>query len=137
MNELSSTEILTLENGISYAPVWIVTDKRTSDPEKTTLKYPQIGGPDAADKIGNANGPIYMVEFVDLSAVSATHIKILGIDNDELNAPIYPVSYILENPKLYIWLDKFDFVDEFGNVVVPGGNYIVFGHRKRKFPIQY
>jgi len=137
MNELSSTEILTLENGISYAPVWIVTDKRTSDPEKTTLKYPQVGGPDVADKIGNANGPIYMIEFVDLSAVSATHIKVLGIDNDELNAPIYPISYILDNPKVYVWLDQFEFVDSLGNTVAAGGPFTIFGHRKRKYPIQF
>ena len=143
MNQLSATEILTLSHAssaspeVSYAPVWISTDKRISDPEKTTMKYAQIGGPLASDKIGNAYGPIYMIEFVDLSAVSATHIKILGIDNDELNAPIYPISYILDNPKLYIWLDKFDFVDSLGNTVAPGGTYTIFGHRKRQFPVQY
>lgn len=137
MNELSATEILTLENAISYAPVWIVTDKRTSDPEKTTLKYPQVGGPDASDKIGNADGPIYMIEFVDLSAVTATHVKIWGLDNDDINAPVYPISYILDNPKLHIWLDQFEFTDAAGSTVAAGGVYTIFGHRKRKYPIQF
>jgi hypothetical protein len=137
MNELSSTEILTLENGISYAPVWIVTDKRTSDPEKTTLKYPQVGGPDAADKIGNANGPIYMIEFADLGNVTATYIKILGLDNDDLNAALYPVAYLKLNPKVYVWLDQFEFTNKFGDTVAAGGAFTIFGHRKRKYPIQF
>jgi hypothetical protein len=138
MNELSSTEILTLENGISYAPVWIVTDKRISDPEKTTLKYPQVGGPTTADKIGNANGPIYMIEFADLdSVVTATHIKILGLDNDDLNAALYPVAYLKLNPKVYVWLDQFEFTNSAGTPVAAGGAYTIFGHRKRKYPVQF
>lgn len=137
MNELSSTEILTLENAVSYAPVFIVTDKRTSDPNKTTLKYPQVGGPDPSDKIGNADGPIYMIEFVDLNAVTATHIKIWGLDNDDLNAAIYPVIYLVSNPKVYVWLDKFEFTDVNGDTEAAGGVYTIFGHRKRKHPIQF
>lgn len=138
MNELSSTEILTLENAISYAPVWIVTDKRISNPEKTTLKYPQVGGPDASDKIGNADGPIYMVEFADISNVTtATHIKIWGLDNDDLNAAIYPVAYLALNPKVHVWLDKFEFTDATGSTTAPGGTFTIFGHRKRKYPIQF
>ena len=137
MNELSSTEILTLENAISYAPVWIVTDKRTSDPEKTTLKYPQVGGPDATDKIGNADGPIYMIEFADLGSVTATHIKIWGLDNNDLNAAVYPVAYLALNPKVYVWLDQFEFTNAAGETVAAGGTFTIFGHRKRKYPIQF
>lgn len=137
MNELSSTEILTLENTTSYAPVFIITDKRTDDPTKTTLKYTQIGGPDADDKIGNTYGPIYMVEFADLGSLSATHIKIWGLDNDDTNAAIYPVSYLALNPKVYVWLDKFEFTNSAGATVAPGGTFTIFGHRKRKYPIQF
>jgi hypothetical protein len=136
MNELSSTEILTLENTTSYAPVFIVTDKRTSDPEKTTLKYSQLGGPDATDKIGNTYGPIYMVEFVDVASITATHIKVWGLDNDDLNAAIYPKSYFADNPKVYVWLDKFEFTDAAGTPV-SGGTFTIFGHRKRKYPLQF
>ena len=137
MNELSATEILTLEPDVSYAPVWIVTDKRTSDPEKTTLKYPQVGGPDASDKIGNADGPIYMIEFADLSALAtAEFVKIWGLDNDDINAPIYPIAYLRNNPRVYVWLDKFVFTDRFGQPVEET-KYTVLGHRKRKYPIQF
>jgi len=88
MNELSSTEILTLENGISYAPVWIVTDKRISDPEKTTLKYPQVGGPTAADKIGNANGPIF-------NSFSKSKLKTAGRPSFLM---IYNIKVMNKNP---------------------------------------
>jgi len=135
----SSTEILKLNAASSttpessYAPVWIVTDRRETDPNKTTLKYAQIGGPKATDKIGNAHGPIYMIEFV-LIPSSPTHIRVWGIDNDDQNAPIYPVEYLRKNPKLNIWLSKFEFTDENGLVSSSGGDYIIYGHRKRQYP---
>jgi len=136
MNELSSTEILTLENGISYAPVWIVTDKRISDPEKTTLKYPQVGGPTAADKIGNANGPIFRIEVL---SATASYIRIWGLDNDDDNAPVYPIARFTgagASPILDVWLKKFEFTDANGNPVA-AGNYQVLGHRKRNYPVQF
>ena len=138
MNELSSTEILTLENGISYAPVWISTDKRISDPEKTTLKYPQVGGPTAADKIGNANGPIFRIEVL---RASASYIRIWGLDNDDSNAPVYPISRFTgtgASPILDVWLKKFEFTDATGTpVIVLPGTYQVLGHRKRNYPVQF
>ena len=138
MNELSSTEILTLENDISYDPVWISTDKRISDPEKTTLKYPQVGGPTAADKIGNANGPIFRIEVL---RATANYIKIWGLDNDDSNAPVYPISRFTgtgASPILDVWLKKFEFTDASGNpVTVLPGTYQVLGHRKRKYPVQF
>lgn len=138
MNELSSTEILTLENGISYAPVWIVTDKRISDPEKTTLKYPQVGGPTAADKIGNANGPIFRIEVL---SAAASYIRIWGLDNDDSNAPVYPISRFTgtgASPILDVWLKKFEFTDATGTpVTVLPGTYQVLGHRKRNYPVQF
>ena len=138
MNELSSTEILTLENGISYAPVWIVTDKRISDPEKTTLKYPQVGGPTAADKIGNANGPIFRIEVL---SATASYIRIWGLDNDDDNAPVYPITRFTDtgaSPILNVWLKKFEFTDVDGIPVDPVTvTYQVLGHRKRNYPIQF
>ena len=136
MNELSSTEILTLENGISYAPVWISTDKRISDPEKTSLKYSQVGGPTASDKIGNAYGPIFRIEVLD---ASESFIKIWGLDNDDDNAPVYPIARFTgtgASPILDVWLQKFEFTDVNG-IPVAAGTYQVLGHRKRKYPIQF
>jgi hypothetical protein len=136
----SSTEILELANAasaspeMSYAPVWISTDRREPDPTKTTLKYAQVGGPTKNDKIGNAFGPIYMIEFVDLSSITAAYIKIWGLDNDDVNAPIYPVTYLENNPKLEVWLKKFEFTDVDGVTVAAGGSYKIYGHRKRNFP---
>lgn len=136
----SSTEILELANAasaspeMSYAPVWISTDRREQDPAKTTLKYAQVGGPTKEDKIGNAYGPIYLVEFVDLSSISAAYIKVWGLDNDDTNAPIYPVSYLSTNPKLEVWLKKFEFTDANGNTVAAGGAFKIYGHRKRQYP---
>jgi hypothetical protein len=137
MNQLSSTEILELSDSISYAPVWISTDRRNPDPSKTTMKFAQIGGPGAGDKIGNAHGPIFMVEFVDLGLLTAEYIKIYGLDNDATNAPVYPVDYLNNNPKLHVWLDRFEFTDAAGNPVAAGGAFKIFGHRKRQYPVQF
>lgn len=136
----SATEILILANAasgspeLSYEPVWISTDRREQNPIKTTLKFAQIGGPTKDDKIGNAYGPIYLVEFADLSLLSAAYIKVWGLDNDDDNAPVYPVSYLSNNPKLEVWLKKFEFTDVNGNPVAAGGAYKIFGHRKRQYP---
>ena len=136
MNELSSTEILTLENGISYAAFWMIKDKRISDPEKTTLKYPQVGGPTAADKIGNANGPIFRIEVL---SAAASYIRIWGLDNDDDNAPVYPITRFTgtgASPILDVWLKKFEFTNVDG-IPVTAGNYQVLGHRKRNYPVQF
>ncbi len=136
MNELSSTEILTLENNTSYAPVWISTDKRISDPEKTSLKYSQVGGPLASDKIGNAYGPIFRIEVL---AGTASFIRIWGLDNDDDNAPVYPITRFTgsgASPILDVWLQKFEFTDASGTPVNPG-TFQVLGHRKRQYPIQF
>lgn len=141
MNVSSSTEIISLFNAASaspeltYDPVWISTDRRQSDPTKTTLKFAQVGGPTAADKIGNAYGPIYRIEFVDLSALSAAYIKIWGLDNDNVNSDgaIYPVTY-LAGKTLDVWLKKFEFTDANGDAVAAGGAYTIYGHRKRQYP---
>lgn len=138
----SATEILTLANAasgspeLSYAPVWISQDRRQPDPTKTTLKYQQLGGPKAEDRIGNARGPIYMMEFVDLSALSAAYISVWGLDNGD-DPAIYPVAYLILNPTLNVWLSKFEFTDATGTPVAAGGDYTIHGHRKRQIPIGY
>lgn len=137
MNQLSSTEIIVLSEAISYSPVWISTDRRNPDPSKTTMKYAQVGGPGKNDKIGNTFGPIFMVEFVNLNSVTAQFIKIQGLDNDDVNAPIYDIKYLKDNPKVYVWLDRFEFTDAAGNPVAPGGDFKAFGHRKRQYPVQF
>lgn len=142
MNVNSATEIITLNHAASaspeltYEPVWISTDKRQPDVTKTTLKFAQVGGPTAADKIGNAYGPIFKVEFVDLASVTtATHIKIWGLDNDDVNSDgaVYPISY-LNGKTIEIWLKKFEFTDAAGAPAAVGGSWTIYGHRKRQYP---
>lgn len=136
----TATEIIELYNAssaspeLSYEPVWISTDKRQPDVTKTTLKYQQVGGPTASDKIGNALGAIFKVEFVDLSAISANYIKIWGVHNNDITAVIYPKSYLIANPVLNIILKKFEFTDIAGTVVAAGGDYKIFGHRTNTQP---
>ena len=43
----------------------------------------------------------------------------------------------MSNPKVYVWLDKFEFTDVDGETVAAGGEFTIFGHRKRKYPIQF
>jgi hypothetical protein len=139
MNVNTPTEIFeihpasTMSPGLTYEPVWISTDRRISDPTKTTLKYAQVGGPTAADKIGNAHGPIFRIEVL---SATASYIKIWGLDNDDINAPIYPISRFTAsgaNPILDIWLKKFEFTDVSGDPV-SAGTYKVLGHRSRHYP---
>ena len=127
------TELIKLTNGVDYSPVWISTDRRQPDPTKTTMVYSQVGGPTAEDKIGNTYGPIFRVEFVDVASITATHVKVWGIDNTDDDAAIYPVAYLALNPKLDIWLKKIEFTDADG-LTVAGGTSIIYGHRKRTFP---
>jgi hypothetical protein len=118
---------------LTYEPVWISTDRREQDPNKTTLKYSQLGGPKAADKIGNAHGPIFRIEVI---RATASYIRVWGLDNDDTNAPIYPIQRFTAagaSPFLDIWLKKFEFTDVAG-VPVAAGNYTVIGHRKRNYP---
>jgi hypothetical protein len=143
MNINSATEIIELNNAASaspeltYDPVWISTDRRQVDPTKTTMKFAQLGGPTAADKIGNTYGPIFRMEFVDLST-TATHVQIWALDNDDVNSvgAIYPKAYLLANPRMDVWLKKFEFTDANGTPVT-GGTYTIYGHRKRQYPIQF
>ena len=118
---------------LTYEPVWISTDRREQDPNKTTLKFSQVGGPTAGDKIGNAYGPIFRIEVL---SATASYIRVWGLDNDDINAPIYPIGRFTGangNPILDIWLKKFEFTDVAG-VPVAAGTYKVIAHRKRNYP---
>jgi hypothetical protein len=140
MNDFA-TEIIELSNAasaspeMSYKPIYINADKRQPDITKTTIKYLQVGGPTAADKIGNALGAIFKVEFVDLSLLSATHIKIWGVHNSDASAVVYPVAYLILNPILDLVLDKFEFASDIaGTPAAAGGAFVILGHRKNTQP---
>lgn len=135
----SGTELITLIAGENYSPTFVSTDKRRPATERTTVGYWQIG-----DTIqhGFARGPVFKVEFVDLSAVTATHIKIWGIDNLDNDAPIYPVTYFSDitapwKTTVDVYLQKFEFCDNAGNVAEAGGDYTIVGYKKRVIPIAW
>jgi len=131
-----ATEIINLTAGLNYEPTFIRTDKRRSAIETSSLGYFQIG---ELAQYGNAKGPIFKVEFADTSSLaSATHVKIWGIDNDDSNAPLYPVSYLQAwRPLIDIYLKKFIFCDSLGEEVDESGNYTVLGYKKKAIPSVY
>lgn len=135
MNVNTPTEILVLDAGTSYEPVWISTDRRQQDVTKTTLKYAQVGGPTAGDKIGNAHGPIFRLEVLNFG--TANGIKIWGLDNDDDNAVEYPKSRFTANPVLDIWVKKYIFTNGSGTEVDAGANALVVGHRSRHYPASF
>lgn len=131
-----ATEIISLEAGLNYSPTFIRTDKRRSATETTSLGYVQIG---ELAQYGNAAGPIFRVEFADLSLIAtATHVKIWGLDNDDTNAPLYPIAYLNTwRPILDIYLKKFIFCDSVGVEVDETGNYTVLGYKRKALPTVY
>lgn len=136
----SGTELITLAHGENYAPTFVSTDKRKGPGEKTTVGYWQIGDP---THHGFARGPVFKIEFADLSGVTtATHVKIWGVDNQDSNAPIYPLSYFKStaapwNTIIHVYLQKFEFCDSSGNTVTPDGDYLVVGYKKKVIPIAW
>ncbi len=133
--ENSGIEIINLAHASSSTPAksyelqFISTDKRVPAGQPTTLGYNQVGGPNASDKIGNANGPIYKVEFVSIPA--SKHIRIWAIDNDDADVVVYPTDYLINNPKLNIWLKKFEWTNAAGVTESAPASYTILGHRKR------
>lgn len=137
MNNIANELILLAHAGsaspeVTYAPTKISTDKRATPGAATTLYKVQIG---SDMQHGIANGPVFRVEFVDLSSVTATHIKIWGIDNLTDDAPIYPKTYLVNHPILDVFLRKFEFTDSSGSPVAPGGTYTIVGHKMRGLPL--
>lgn len=127
--ENSGIEILNLTHAISYELQFISTDRRIPTGQPTSIGYNQIGGPLAGDKIGHANGPIFKVEFVDIPANE--HIRIWGIDNADADVVVYPTNYLINNPKLDIWLRKFEWTNAAGVTESAPASYKILGHRKR------
>lgn len=132
----SGTELITLLNNTVYSPTFISTDKRKPSYASTTIGYWQIG---ETQHYGFSRGPVFKVEFADLSGLDAgvTHVKIWGIDNQDNDAPIYPVGYFSTTPTVHVYLKKFLFCDSAGEEVTPVGDYLVVGYKKRVIPIAW
>jgi hypothetical protein len=128
-----ATEIINLTAGLNYEPTFVRTDKRRSALESTSLGYYQIG---ELAQYGNARGPIFKIEFADTSSIAtASHVKIWGLDNDDINAPLYPISYLNTwRPILDVYVKKFIFCDSAGVEVDEEGNYTVIGYKKKTLP---
>ena len=133
----SGIELIELQHTVNYEPTFISTDKRVPAGTPTTLGYWQIG---ETQQYGFAKGPIFKVQFVDLSAVTATHIKIWGIDNRDDSAPIYPKTYFTnanyQNSVLHIYLKKFVFCNSEG-VPASESSYTVVGYKKKGMLISW
>ena len=132
----TGAELITLVNQLNYEPTFISTDKRAPAGAPTTIGYQQIG---EVQQYGFAKGPVFKVEFVDFGTVtSPTHVKIWGIDNKDSDAPIYPISYLLNFPTITVYLKKFDFCDSTGASVAPdAADYTIVGYKKRGIPIAW
>jgi hypothetical protein len=128
-----ATEIINLTAGLNYEPTFVRTDKRRSALESTSLGYYQIG---ELAQYGNARGPIFKIEFADTSSIAtASHVKIWGLDNDDINAPLYSISYLNTwRPILDVYVKKFIFCDSAGVEVDEDGNYTVIGYKKKTLP---
>ena len=136
-----ATEIITLEAGVDYTPTFVRTDNRRLANETTSLGYFQIG---VLQQYGNARGPIFRLEFADLSNInSATHIKIWGKENDDTNAPLYPIVYLLSVRTIVdVYLKKFIFCDAGGNEIDESNiygqpNYNIIGYKRNAMPTSY
>lgn len=132
----SGTELITLLNDTIYSPTFVSTDKRRPSSQATTVGYWQIG---ETQQYGFSRGPVFKVEFADLSGLEGgvTHVKIWGVDNQDDDAPIYPVGYFSTNPIIHVYLKKFLFCDSSGTKVTPAGDYLVVGYKKRVIPIAW
>lgn len=132
----SGTELITLLNNTIYSPTFVSTDKRRNSSQATTVGYWQIG---ETQQYGFSRGPVFKLEFADLSGLEAgvTHVKIWGVDNQDDDAPIYPVNYFSTNPIIHVYLKKFLFCDAAGVAVTPAGDYLVVGYKKRVIPIAW
>lgn len=137
----SATELLSIQAGINYEPTIIRSDRRRYASETTSIGQVQIG---ELQQYGNARGPIFKIEFVDLSQITsgamaiATHVKIWGIQNDDLNAPIFPISYLTSIKKpIDVHLKKFIFCDSTGLEKIASVNYLVIGYKKNVMPTVY
>jgi len=115
--------------GTDYLPTFITTQKAGFS---TSMGFWQIG---SEEQHGFDHSPVFKMIFADLQLVTASHIKIWGIDNQDDDAPEFPVAFLTNNPELEIYLNKFEFTDGSGNVIPAGGAYTIVGCKKRQYPI--
>jgi hypothetical protein len=139
----SGTELIQLEHYssatpvVDYIPTWISTDKRG---HSTSIGYWQIG---SETQHGLTYSPVYKMIFADLSAVTATHIKIWGISNTTDDAALFPIEYFKRSAtkscasELHVFLNKFEFTNSSGVNVAPGGAYSIIGLKKKSMPLSY
>lgn len=129
----SGVELINLEHNIDYSPTFVSTDRRAAG-GSTTIGYYQIGD---IQQYGFARGPVFKVQFVDLSSAGASYVKIWGIENQDIDAPIYPITYLAadKQPTVHVYLKKFIFCDSSGNPITPSGEYTVVGYKKRAMPV--
>ena len=141
----SSTELIQLEHYssgtpvVDYIPTWISTDKRG---HSTSIGYWQIG---SEEQHGLTYSPVYRMIFADLDSITgpATHIKIWGISNITDDAALFPIEYFRRDAtkscaaELDVYLNKFEFTDPLGGVVVTGGTYSIIGCKKKSMPLSY
>ena len=134
----SGVELLTLIDGVNYKPTFVSTDHRRPVGAPTSLGYMQIG---ELQQYGLAKGPIFKIEIVDVSGVSADYIQIWGIDNaDDNTAPIYPLTYFVNNPTITVYLKKFKFCSSDGTPafpVSPAETYTIVGYKKKSLGVNY
>lgn len=128
----SGTELIKLVAGEDYAPTKTSVDKRNGRQLNTSLSYWQIG---ANAQQGFSFGPVFKIDFVDLSTISATHVKIWGLQNEDDTAPVWPLTYLAKFPTVHVWLKKFEFTDSDGEVEEETGDYTVVGYKKRVYPM--
>lgn len=134
----SGTELIEIIAGEDYMPTKTSADKRNAFGLNTSLAYWQIG---ADVHHGNSFGPVFKIEFVDLTNVpgEATHIQVWGVQNPDADAPIWPITYfsgLLHRPELKLWFKKFEFVTALGATVeVDESLYTVMGYKKRNYPM--
>ena len=135
----SGTELITLVAGENYSPTFVSTNKRAPSTQRTTVGYWQIG---ANAQQGYSRGPVFKVEFVDLTGVSADYIKIWGVDNLDNDAPIYPITYFSDatapwRTTIDVYLQKFIFCDVNGDEVAEEGDYTIVGYKKKVIPLAW
>jgi len=131
-------ELILLDDGVDYSPTFVSTDKRAGRSGATSIGYHQIG---VDQQYGFSRGPIAKIEFVDISAVTATHVKVWGLGNEDDDAPIYPKAYFTSATSnrniIPVYLKKFIFCNSSGVEAAAGGAYTVIGHKLKTAPLTW
>ena len=139
----SSTELIQLEHYssgtpvVDYIPTWVSTDKRGYS---SSIGYWQIG---SETQHGLTYSPVYRMIFADVTNVVASYIKIWGISNTTDDAVVFPIEYFKRSAtkssaaELDVYLNKFEFTDIDGNVVVETQPYSIIGCKKKSMPLSY